>query len=74
MLGPKDSDNPQCDFIFDLHSTTSNVGILFLCNAEDTFALQVAAFVVQVASKDPAITMPVTVSSWPAGDPAMLGR
>jgi len=30
LLGPKDSRSPVADFIFDLHNTTSNTGIVYV--------------------------------------------
>jgi aspartoacylase len=44
LLGPKSSAEPQCDFIFDLHSTTSNTGILLCVHPNDEFSLQLIAY------------------------------
>jgi len=47
LLGPKASQNPNTDFIFDIHSSTSNTGILLCCHPDDKFAWQVVAFLQQ---------------------------
>lgn len=44
LLGPKSSLEPATDFVFDLHSTTSNTGILLCFHPRDKFAWQVAAY------------------------------
>ena len=44
ILGPKSSMEPKCDFIFDLHSTTSNTGILLCVHPNDEFSLQLIAY------------------------------
>ena len=44
LLGPKSSPDPKTDLILDFHSTTSNTGILLCCHPQDTFALQLIAF------------------------------
>jgi aspartoacylase len=44
LLGPKSSPEPATDFIFDIHSTTSNTGILLCFHPRDKFAWQVAAY------------------------------
>jgi len=65
LLGPKDSRSPVADFIFDLHNTTSNTGILLCFHPDDSFALRLAAF---LHSKDPSIVMCL----WPSGDRGLL--
>jgi len=44
-IGPKGSDNPNVDFIMDLHSTTSNMGLSICISTEDKLSWQVAAYV-----------------------------
>jgi len=44
-LGPKGSDNPNVDFIMDLHSTTSNMGLSLCISKENKLSWQVAAYV-----------------------------
>jgi succinylglutamate desuccinylase len=44
QLGPKLSKAPKADLILDLHSTTSNTGILLLCHPQDKFAHQIIAY------------------------------
>jgi succinylglutamate desuccinylase/ribosomal protein S18 acetylase RimI-like enzyme len=49
LLGPKiraHGESAQCDFIIDMHSTTSNMGIVLITAPNDVFALRVAAAVV----------------------------
>lgn len=64
-LGPKSSPHPQCDLILDLHSTTSNTGVLLCLHPRDTFAMQLAA---HLASLDPTIR----VALWPDDDDVAL--
>lgn len=65
LLGPKSSPNPQCDLVLDLHSTTSNTGVLLCLHPRDTFAMQLAA---HLASLDPTIK----VALWPDEDDVAL--
>jgi len=44
-IGPKGSDNPNVDFVMDLHSTTSNMGLSICISTEDKLSWQVAAYV-----------------------------
>ena len=44
-LGPKGSENPNIDFIMDLHSTTANMGLSLGVNLKDKLSLQVATYV-----------------------------
>ena len=44
-LGPKGSDNPNVDFVMDLHSTTSNMGLSICISTDDKLSWQVAAYV-----------------------------
>jgi aspartoacylase len=44
-LGPKGSNNTNVDFIMDLHSTTSNMGLSICISTEDKLSWQVAAYV-----------------------------
>lgn len=44
-IGPKGSDNPNVDFIMDLHSTTSKMGLSLCISTEDKLTWQVAAYV-----------------------------
>jgi aspartoacylase len=46
QLGPKSS--PQVDFIIDLHSTTTNMGLSILPASRDRLNLQLAAYLTQV--------------------------
>lgn len=65
LLGPKRSASPRCDLILDLHSTTSNTGVLLCLHPRDTFALQLAA---HLSSLDPSIR----VALWPDDDDVPL--
>ena len=44
-IGPKGSDNPNVDFVMDLHSTTSKMGLSICISTEDKLSWQVAAYV-----------------------------
>jgi succinylglutamate desuccinylase len=44
LLGPKDSDSPATDFIFDLHNTTANTGVALMLAPDDDFAHELGAF------------------------------
>lgn len=66
LLGPKSSQDPRCDLILDLHSTTANTGILLCLHPQDTFALQLAAHLMTLDET-------VRVALWPdGGDVALL--
>lgn len=65
LLGPKSSDTPKTDLILDIHSTTSNTGILLLCHPQDLFALQL---VTHLQQKHPEIS----VSLWPDSEVPFL--
>ncbi|KAG8469024.1 hypothetical protein KFE25_007542 [Diacronema lutheri] len=65
LLGPKRSAQPRCDLILDLHSTTSNTGVLLCLHPRDTFALELAA---HLTSLDPTIR----VALWPDTDDVAL--
>ncbi len=43
-LGPKGIDNPVVDFIVDLHSTTSNMGLSLIVDNENELTWQVASY------------------------------
>ncbi len=43
VLGPKGSSQPSVDFIVDLHSTTSNMGLSVVVNGDDPLTWQAAA-------------------------------
>ncbi len=43
-LGPKGADNPVVDFIVDLHSTTSNMGLSVIVDNDNKLTWQVAAY------------------------------
>lgn len=61
MLGPKQSENPKADFIFDLHNTTSATGVALMMAPDDGFAHEVGAY---LQSIDPS----VTIVDWNAVD------
>ncbi len=44
-IGPKGSNNPNVDFVMDLHSTTSKMGLSLCISTEDKLTWQVAAYV-----------------------------
>jgi succinylglutamate desuccinylase len=50
QLGPKE--NPQVDFIIDLHSSTANMGLTILPSSTDPFNLRLCAYLSQI---DPAV-------------------
>ncbi|EKX35486.1 hypothetical protein GUITHDRAFT_118300 [Guillardia theta CCMP2712] len=61
ILGPKASPEPACDFIFDLHNTTSNTGILLCYHPTDKLSYLMSEY---LFSKNPHIR----VCLWPEGD------
>eukprot|EP00511_Aplanochytrium_stocchinoi_P002461 CAMPEP_0204823186 /NCGR_PEP_ID=MMETSP1346-20131115/1285_1 /ASSEMBLY_ACC=CAM_ASM_000771 /TAXON_ID=215587 /ORGANISM="Aplanochytrium stocchinoi, Strain GSBS06" /LENGTH=340 /DNA_ID=CAMNT_0051949735 /DNA_START=125 /DNA_END=1147 /DNA_ORIENTATION=+ len=65
LLGPKASQSPSTDFIFDLHNSTANTGRLLCFHEDDDFAFEVAAY---LKSCDPQIT----AVHWPSGDVPFL--
>lgn len=44
LLGPKGSDTPKVDFIMDLHTTTSNMGMSLCLSTKDPLTWQAAAY------------------------------
>lgn len=42
VIGPKD--NPKHDFIIDLHTSTSNCGVMIILLSDDAFSLRLAAY------------------------------
>jgi len=60
LLGPKHSEKPNSDFIFDLHSTTANTGVLLCYHQHDTFSAALCSF---LQSRDPSVSLLL----WPAG-------
>ena len=44
FLGPKGSEKPKVDFIVDLHTTTSNMGMSLCISTKDALTWQVAAY------------------------------
>ncbi len=50
LLGPKDSKKPNFDFLIDLHSTTSNMGVTVIITDDDSISFFVAA---QLQKKNP---------------------
>ena len=65
-LGPKISPNPRTDFIFDIHSSTSNTGILLCCHPDDTFAWQLVAYLQHKYPKE------ITACLWSEGEVPLL--
>lgn len=65
LLGPKASMTPNYDFIVDLHSTTSNTGILILCHPKDAFSISLAYQLQKKHSE-------VSISFWSDGDVPLL--
>lgn len=65
LLGPKCSANPKTDLILDLHSTTSNTGILLCCHPHDMFSLRLIAHLQSVYPD-------ISVSLWGVDDPPFL--
>ena len=47
-LGPKGSDNPKVDFIIDLHTTTSNMGLSLVVDDDSEISWQAAAYLKSV--------------------------
>ncbi|MFL0809205.1 MAG: aspartoacylase [Agarilytica sp.] len=45
LLGPKE--DPRIDFIFDLHTTTANMGTTLVINTDDAFVLDMAFYIKQ---------------------------
>ena len=43
-LGPKGSEDPEVDFIVDLHTTTSNMGLSIILDNENALSWQLAAY------------------------------
>ena len=54
ILGPKGTDNPNMDFIVDLHSTTSNMGLSVVIDNENELTWQVAAY---LKEKEPKVNI-----------------
>lgn len=50
LLGPKKSENPHVDFIFDLHNTTSNSGVALMMAPDDDFAHELGAHLISIDS------------------------
>lgn len=44
LLGPKNSESPHVDFVMDLHTTTSNMGLSLCISTKDPFTWQAAAY------------------------------
>ena len=65
-LGPKASVNPRTDFIFDIHSSTSNTGILLCCHPDDKFAWQLVAYLQHKYPKE------ITACLWSEGEVPLL--
>jgi succinylglutamate desuccinylase len=63
LLGPKG--NPKVDFIFDLHNTTSNTGMMLCFHQTDSLAREVASHLNRVDPK-------VRLVHWPKGDQPFL--
>jgi aspartoacylase len=51
VLGPKGTDNPNVDFIVDLHSTTSNMGLSVVIDIGSQLTWQVAAYLKDIEPK-----------------------
>jgi len=64
LLGPKSSENPSADMVFDLHNTTANSGFLLIMAPHDDFAHLVAA---HLMAKDPEVRVCqwVDKDDWP---------
>lgn len=54
ILGPKGTDNPTVDFIVDLHSTTSNMGLSVVIDNNNKLTWQVAAY---LKEKEPGVNI-----------------
>ena len=65
QYGPKSSDTPACDFIFDLHTTTANTGIALMMHPKDDFAHEVAAHLISLDAE-------VRVCQWADKEQPML--
>lgn len=61
MLGPKQSQNPKADFIFDLHNTTAATGVALMMAPDDDFAHEVGAYLQSIDAS-------VTVVNWGDAD------
>ncbi|MEA3455042.1 MAG: succinylglutamate desuccinylase/aspartoacylase family protein, partial [Campylobacterota bacterium] len=53
-LGPKGADEPNADFIIDLHSTTSNMGLSIVIDIGSKLTWQAAAY---LKEKEPRVTI-----------------
>ena len=53
-LGPKGSDDPNVDFIIDLHSTTSNMGLSLVLDDDSEISWQAAAY---LKDKEPEVNI-----------------
>jgi len=53
-LGPKGAEEPQVDFIVDLHSTTSNMGLSIVIDNDNELSWQVAAY---LKEKEPGVNI-----------------
>lgn len=65
LLGPKASESPNADLILDLHSTTSNTGILLCCHVLDVFSLRLIAHLQSIHPD-------ISVSLWRDLEPPFL--
>jgi succinylglutamate desuccinylase len=57
QLGPKE--NPQVDFIIDLHSSTANMGLTILPSSTDLFNLRLCGYLSQI---DPAVRITLGIA------------
>ena len=65
LLGPKSSPMPATDFIVDVHSTTSNTGVLILCHPRDNLSISLAH---QLKKR----YCDISIALWNEGDVALL--
>ena len=75
FFGPKQSPNPNVDYVIDLHNTTANTGVLMIFHPHDLFSHMVARRVLEYCTANG--IEHVRCSNWTAEEPpyaASIGR
>eukprot|EP00935_MAST-01C_sp_MAST-1C-sp1_P000238 g238.t1 len=65
LLGPKESDDPAVDFMFDLHNTTADTGFALIFAEDDAFAHQIGAYLSMLDSDVRLCHRQQNVDDWP---------
>lgn len=67
LLGPKSARQPNCDYIFDLHNTTSNSRLLLCMHPHDALSHLIAAHLMKMDTSKNF----VRVMQWPNKEPSL---